>query len=106
MTAGKPTIRPSLKILLSGLFFSKNFKEAPMPRRTVEILCVAKATGNEISKSNNIAGSCIIPAPPPEKAEKRLETKDIKRSNAYSKIYVLRIMVPKPSSVNNSRSNA
>ena len=41
MTAGKPTIRPSLKILLSGLFFSKNFKEAPMPRRTVEILCVA-----------------------------------------------------------------
>ena len=50
-----------------------------MPRSTVEILCVAKATGNEISKSNNIAGSCIIPAPPPEKAEKRLETKDIKK---------------------------
>ena len=77
-----------------------------MPRSTVEILCVAKATGNEISKSNSIAGSCINPAPPPEKAEKRLEIKDMKRSNAYSKIYVLRIIVPTPSSVNNSRSNA
>ena len=76
ITAGKPIIRPSLINLFLGLLFSKNFREAPNPRRTVEILWVANATGKVISKRSNIAGNCIIPAPPPEKAENKLEKKD------------------------------
>ena len=57
ITAGKPIIMPSLKSLCDGLLFSKNFSEAPKPNNTVEILCVARATGKEISKRRRIAGS-------------------------------------------------
>ncbi len=64
---------------------SKNFSVAPSPNRTVDILCVARATGKEISNRRRTAGNCIIPAPPPEKAEKRLDRKDITRRKRYSK---------------------
>ena len=40
-------------IFLLGIFFSKNFRDAPNPRRTVEILWVARATGNDISTYYN-----------------------------------------------------
>ena len=86
ITAGKPIIIPSLKSLWDGLLFSKNFSEAPKPNKTVETLWVARATGKEISKRRRIAGSWIIPAPPPEKAEKRFDKKDIKRRKKYSKV--------------------
>jgi len=76
MTPGKPIKIPSFINFFSGLFFSKNFNEAPIPRSTVEILCVANATGKVISNSSNIAGSCIIPAPPPEKAENKFDKKE------------------------------
>jgi hypothetical protein len=85
ITAGKPTINPSIRILLSGLFFSKNLIDAPTPNKTVETLCVAKATGKLISYSNRIAGNCIIPAPPPENAENKFDKKEIKNNRIYSK---------------------
>ena len=86
ITAGKPIIMPSFNSLWDGLVFSKNFNVAPKPNKTVEILWVARATGKEISKSRSIAGSWIIPAPPPENAEKRFDKKDIKRRERYSKV--------------------
>ena len=76
ITAGKPIKIPSLINFFSGISFSKNFKEAPIPKSTVEILCVAKATGKVISNRSNIAGSWTIPAPPPENAENRFEKND------------------------------
>jgi len=48
----------------------------------------------------------MIPAPPPENAENKFEKKDIKRRKIYSNSYVLRIIVPTPSSVNSSSSKA
>ena len=86
ITAGKPIIMPSFRSLRDGLLFSKNFNVAPKPNKTVDILWVASATGKEISKSRRIAGNWIIPAPPPEKAEKRFDKKDIKRRERYSKV--------------------
>ena len=38
ITAGRPTMIPSSNIFLLGMFFSKNFRDAPKPKRTVETL--------------------------------------------------------------------
>ena len=73
-------------ILLSnwGVFSFRNLNDAPKPKATVANLCVAKATTKGKLKISNIAGSCITPAPPPEKAENKLDIRDIKNRERCS----------------------
>ena len=54
--------------------------DAPKPSATLATLCVANALEKGKPK-NKRAGSCINPAPPPDKAEIKLEKKDIIPNN-------------------------
>ena len=84
MTPGPPINSDSKKNFLSILFSLRNLNEAPNPSATVAILCVASAVTNDKLKSSSMAGNWIIPAPPPEKAENKLDIKDIKNNDKCS----------------------
>ncbi len=74
-TPGIPEINIKKAYFICKLFFFKCKTEAPKPKATLATLCVAKAFENGRPK-NNRAGSCIKPAPPPDKAEIKLEKRD------------------------------
>ena len=74
----------------------RNLKEAPNPNATVAILCEAKATTNGKLKISNMAGSCMTPAPPPEKAENKLDIRDIKNNDKCSNTLLSSYHGPNP----------
>ena len=68
-----PIINIKENLFLSIFIVFKNLNDAPMPSATVATLCVDNAVIKEVLNINSIAGSCIIPAPPPENAENKLD---------------------------------
>ena len=76
ITLGNPNDNDTNKSVLLNSTLLRNLREAPIPRATVAVLCTANALINVVSKINKIAGNCITPAPPPEKAENIFEIKD------------------------------
>ena len=75
-TPGIPEIKIKNEYSFLKVFLLKCGIEAPIPNAKLATLCVANALGKGKPK-NKRAGSCISPAPPPDKADIKLEITDI-----------------------------
>ena len=78
ITPGIPTVKNLIIKGISKFILVMNLLVAPIPNATVAILWTARAFMKAISNNNNIAGSCITPAPPPENAENIFDISEIK----------------------------